>query len=308
MKTIKYQLIDEKRIMTGISDGPGIDGEATRQKCSDLSKALPEQEEFEQKMHEIDRNAKDALVFKKNSVNAYKNISQQIIAQIPDAVVTREYVLSRMSPLDLKRFNSDELEFNNRQEVEDVLKRNIGEICVRLHNKTMELKKQNLVYFDCRAGEMSADKEVFEEILKAYQEKSRNSQIVIDVSPDKEKHALDCHKIIDMRGSSYHEKKDDIWATETIVTLGKGVPAGAILTEDLSADQKSEVHLQSEIAAIKTMDPAQKKSAMQMKINSAMKTALKMRGESEILDDLDGLEKARDWYNSEVKQLKERYA
>jgi hypothetical protein len=59
-------------------------------------------------------------------------------------------------------------------------------------------------------------------------------------------------------GTKYHIKFDDTWTEEEITDVGVSLPAGAVLPDDLTEAQQSEIAVQKEAERIASLDPEAK--------------------------------------------------
>jgi hypothetical protein len=59
--------------------------------------------------------------------------------------------------------------------------------------------------------------------------------------------------ILDWKGTQYHIKTGSIWKKEEIATIGKALPKGAILPDNLTQSQQSEIANQREVERIASL-------------------------------------------------------
>lgn len=297
MKLIKHKLIDGIQVFIGV-EKPAIDTKAAIDSANALIAEIPEQVEFNNKIKEGKKNARDALKHKRNFMGAYNNVVQQMKAEQADVVIIRDVVLARMTPADLKKLIADEVLYNSYLAANKIVENHLTEIGGRLKVKSKEIRRANPVYcnYEGHPEKMMVEDSRAESLATAQAGKSKHEQIDIDGTV-----------IDDFRGCVCHHKDgSDKWIKTTIDELGLK-PTFEIMEADLTDEQRAEIHAQNETERITGLSAEDKEAELAGMISGAMAQSVNMRSELEILGDADALTKSQEFYQGEVTRLEVVY-
>ena len=298
MKLIKHKLIDGIKVFIGV-ENPAINTKLAIEAANKMIAEIPEQVEFDNKIKEGKRNAGKAVQYKKNFMVAYGNISQQIIAKDPKLNPTREMVLAAMTPETKKKLLDDETMYDNYVTRNIEVETDLKEIGGRLGVKAKDIRRSNTVYCDYEGHpeKMMVEDARASELLTVQAGKSKNQIIDIDGTV-----------IDDFRGKEHnHKNEDGSWTIGKIAALGIRPPVDCVLTEDLTAEQNTEIHAQNETERISGLSVEDKAAELAGMVKGAMAQAINMRSELEILSDPDALVKPQEFYQGEVVRLEGVY-
>jgi hypothetical protein len=111
--------------------------------------------------------------------------------------------------------------------------------------------------------------------------------------------------IPDWIGTKYHLKTGDTWTEAEIANIGEGLPDGAVLPEDLTADQRAEIADQKEAARIAALSPEEKTKELQARLEALADEADRLERRAKIQGmDFDSAE----WYREHKEPIELKYA
>ena len=160
--------------------------------------------------------------------------------------------------------------------------------------KKKELVKENAVYFQPKPGEVFIEDEQHETL----------TQIEIG---EFAKLCIDGTVIPDYSEQTIHQKISDRWVIINL-DFGESFPVGAILSRDLTDEQKIEIATQTESDRITELSDIDKETEKNAAIENAAILAARMRSVLEIQSDPDALTKSQDWYNEQLIIIEEKYS
>jgi hypothetical protein len=126
-----------------------------------------------------------------------------------------------------------------------------------------------------------------------------------------EKLLTDGNIIADYRGTEYWKKQGGQWEKTEIEALGVALPAGAVLDNDLTPDQKQEIDAQREAARIAGMPPGEKTKEKQGLIKAVLHEAAIKKQEADIEAEIAGESSVFDataWFQERKAEIEAKYA
>jgi hypothetical protein len=252
-------------------DRPVIEPFETRKKVEIEIKKTDEWKAFDAKKKAIENECKMAAQARKSKALARKN----------------------KNVADVEKYHADDL---MRTKNAENLMAEMGPIKKAMQKKHKELMNSQAVYFSPRPGEEIIEPtEVFTLSEKVKALKS-NEVLLRDgtVKPD-------------FVGKSYWKKGASGWAKNTITEIGKKIPTGGKLPEDLTGDEQTEISEQLNLERIGKLSISDKESEKLGVIDGLAGQAATMKSKLEIQSDSQALQKSQDWYNAEVLKIEEVY-
>jgi hypothetical protein len=111
--------------------------------------------------------------------------------------------------------------------------------------------------------------------------------------------------IPDWRGTEYHLKVDDTWTVVKITEAGVSIPEGAIISGDLTDDQRAEIAAQAETARIAALTPEARAAEKQDRLDALADEADHLSRRAQI----QGTDfNAATWYQEHKAPIEEKYA
>jgi hypothetical protein len=111
--------------------------------------------------------------------------------------------------------------------------------------------------------------------------------------------------IPEWRGTEYHLKTGGTWAKAKIEHINEELPEGAVLPDDLTADQRAEIAAQGEAERIAALDPEAKEAEKQAMLDSAADEADRLERRAKIQGkDFD----TAAWYAEKRDEIEAKYA
>ena len=130
-------------------------------------------------------------------------------------------------------------------------------------------------------------------------------QLKLDTAGDHQKLLDSMEYIDDYRGTEYWIKKSGKWEQEKITTLGIPLPEGAVLQDDLRAEQHEEIEAQKESARIAALDPDKKNEEKNNQLHIIARQANQKAEDADLLgEQFDKVE----WFNSRKLEIEKKYA
>ena len=117
--------------------------------------------------------------------------------------------------------------------------------------------------------------------------------------------------IPDFRGVEYWQKTADRWDSHKIEHIGETVPAGAVLSDALTGDQRLEIAVQKEADRIAALSPQEKEAEKQNLIKAAIHEAAMKKQEAELeaaVNDTVMTFDAVAWAQAKKSEIEARYA
>jgi phage gpG-like protein len=118
-------------------------------------------------------------------------------------------------------------------------------------------------------------------------------------------------KIPDYRGTEYWQNQGGKWKKIKIEKLGVALPAGTILDNDLTHDQRDEIAVQRENERIAALSPTEKDNEKQNRIKAALHGAAIKKQEADIEAEISGEPSAFDaaaWFQEQKAEIEAKYA
>jgi hypothetical protein len=111
--------------------------------------------------------------------------------------------------------------------------------------------------------------------------------------------------IPDWRSTEYHIKTGGVWVKTKVEHIGEDLPEGAILPDDLTAEQRAEIAEQQEAERVAGLTPEQKAAEKQARLDAAADEADKLSRRAAIQGtDFD----TAAWYAERQDEIEEKYA
>lgn len=296
MKTIKYQEIENLKIVSGFDILPG-DPVLTGTASNPLIEALPEFVELQTKIREREQHFTKMMEARGKVKLILAAIAEENNKEKPDKILLKNYE---------KEFLKQDTEYKSRQGSAETCNSELKEINSRFEPAARAIKQKNIVYCEPRKNEIVTD--LVDEIMQAYLGKSENEQIVVDDSGDD----VVFSTIEDFRGKQYFYKdSENNWIESEIISrLGDTVntvvvdeyQGEAIEKNDLTPEQLEEIRLQNLSAEDKSIE-------YDARIDSLAADAALMKSKIEIqgVSTEDATAQAQAFYADGVAKLQEIY-
>jgi hypothetical protein len=111
--------------------------------------------------------------------------------------------------------------------------------------------------------------------------------------------------IPDLRGTKYHLKTNGVWAGAEITAIGVALPGGAVLPDNLTAEQQAEIAEQAEAARVAALTPVAKAAEKQNQLNALADEADRLSRRAQIQGESFD---AAAWYQEHKAPVEEKYA
>jgi hypothetical protein len=119
-----------------------------------------------------------------------------------------------------------------------------------------------------------------------------------------ERLTLEGEIIPDWVGTKYHLKNGDTWTEAEIKAIGEALPVGAILPDDITAEQQAEIAAQKEAERIAALDPEAKEAEKQARLDALADEADRLSRRAQI----QGAEfDAIAWYQEHKSSVEAKY-
>jgi hypothetical protein len=117
---------------------------------------------------------------------------------------------------------------------------------------------------------------------------------------------LDSAEILpDLRGTEFHVKIAGAWVEAKVEHIGEALPEGAVLPDDLTADQRAEIAEQMEEERIAALAPEAKAAERQSRLDALADEADRLSRRAQIQGDSFD---AAAWYQEHKAPVEEKYA
>lgn len=263
MKTVLYNVIDGLKIITGFAL-PTVDPVETNRIVDGYT---DEQGEFHPgKIHETPEH---------QAAEAKKAEFYQAINDLKSAAVAK-----------------DEVKYRNALEAMKVRQEELRPLARARAEKIIALRLQNAVHFEPRTGEVIMAAAEADERLEAIQNAPQGTLI-----------ALGGSIVEDNRGKVFFRRISGKWGRTHIVKLGDKIPSGAILEQDVTETQRTEI----ERDRVRALPEELRMKEREKVLSLVLKSAGAMRSDLEIQGDPDALQKSQDWYQAERARLETLY-
>jgi hypothetical protein len=117
--------------------------------------------------------------------------------------------------------------------------------------------------------------------------------------------------IPDFRGVEYWQETNGRWVKTKILSVGETVPAGGVLPDALSAEQRAEIAAQEQADRIAALTPEAKAAEKQARIKAAIHEGVTRKQEAELEAAVNGTEMAFDpvaWVQEQKEEIEALYA
>jgi len=156
--------------------------------------------------------------------------------------------------------------------------------------------QKNPVYFDVVKGHENVTDEDADEISVKLQALSKFEKLTIGGLI-----------VSDFRGRRWFVYRCGRWQPGQILKIGELLPEGAIWGEDLTPEQRSQIHNQEDSDRIEGLGEEERELEANAAIRSAMGDAVRMRSELEIMGDPGALEKSKENYARRCHEIRKKY-
>jgi hypothetical protein len=280
MKTIFHANIDGKEIVLGFGESNGfIDPRATEIKIAPMLAALPETQQMQAIEGELQAlRMKAALALDK----AGKNTP----FVLPDGKV-----LSAGNPGLMQQFNGEyQMHLGAISEVEKRIPAIVGAYeAARAH-----LVIDNAAYTHPKPGEDLVEDTESAEMAAKFALRGGGQQLL-----------LTGEYVTDLRGRDFWLPSP--WRHVVIDSLGEEMPAGAIVTDQLTAAQLSEIASAQEIERVAALSDEERQAESTAAKKAALTAAAQMRSELEIAGDAKALAKSQAAYAQALADIDAKY-
>lgn len=278
MKTLRTKTIDDIEIITGIGK-LSICGPSTRDNCKDKISELPESQKLVKKGNEGIELLRKARAEKKKA-KAFFKIKED----------SKAYQHSEKC----KKFYG----------AADLCDDEMREIKKLIFPKQRDILRNNPHFHEPGRGLLQKlEGEKWPEYFARSQKLEQDLKLV---GPN-QKLKTDGSIIPDFVGVKYSKKIGSEWGFGTIIKLGVEIPAGAIIDEDLTEDQKTEINIQNEkerVAGLSAEDKAIEKAGL---ISGVANQAQTMENELKFSKVADYVKKAQAFYDAEIIKINDKY-
>jgi hypothetical protein len=111
--------------------------------------------------------------------------------------------------------------------------------------------------------------------------------------------------IPDWRGTEYHLKTAGVWTKAKVEHIGETLPEGAILPDDLTLSQRTEIAAQDEADRLAALEPEEREAEKQARLDAAADEADRLSRRAAIQKkDFD----AAAWYGEKSAEIEAKYA
>jgi hypothetical protein len=259
-KTIITKEIDGFNIILGFGELV-IDPEATKKA---INPRLPETDEYKAvqkisaEMGRLSSNRQDLI---KSAKEAFRNQDKSKHAKICYEIELRD------------------------EQIKEVQKKLI-DACKVLNNKRIEIWKENLVYFEPKAGEKSISEKEYKSLSeKMLKTESEGKKVVFDITGK---------EIVNNKGVKY------IKNGKVIIIERLGEEPDGPLQKDVTPEEFEQMRMES-------LTDTERKTEYEAIKAGLLSQATQMRSGLEIEGDKKALEKSQDWYNQKLNEIKQKY-
>jgi len=280
MKTIFHAAIDGKEVVLGFGDANGfIDPRATETKIAPMLAALPET------MQRLALEAELADLRTRAAV-ALNEASKNTPVVLPDGKV-----LSVGNQELMRRYNGEyQMHLGAVAEAE----KRIPAIVGAFEAARAKLVVENAVYTHPRPGEDLVEDAEAAEMAARFTMRGAGQALL-----------LTGEYIADLRGRDFWMPSP--WRHVVIEKLGEEIPAGAIITEQLTAGQLSDIATEQETQRISSLTPEQRDAEVARAKAAALTSAAQTRSELEIAGDTKALAKSQAQYAQALAEIDAKY-
>lgn len=273
MKTVITEKIDGLEIISGFYH-PIMDPAATRIQT-------------ESKMN------KDPIMKEKSDLVADRDSIMKKIAPLIQALMSYDQKGEMDSPGAVKIIQK----LQNLDAEMKIIIDKIHTLIPRITDRYKEVKEENTVYFEPKAGEYIIKDEEKTELMKK----------LGSIHGTKAAITRDGKEVPDYRGYKFWIKTDNDWNRGMVIKINKIPPSGHKAFNDITAEDRKEIMVQAELERLHKLTPEQREIEKQTKRIQALAIAAAKKSQMEVEENPDALKKSQTWLKDEQARIEARY-
>jgi hypothetical protein len=122
---------------------------------------------------------------------------------------------------------------------------------------------------------------------------------------ERQRLTLEGETIPDWMGTKYHLKTGDTWTEEEIAAIGEALPEGAVLPDNLTAEQRAEIAEQREAERLAALSPEEREAEKQSRLDALADEADRLSRRAQIQGNIFDTVA---WYQEHKGPIEEKYA